>query len=56
MAVAICKRPLDTHEEEAELVVLVLVGVQDVGSLIVEKRGDARDEAFLVRAIDQENG
>ena len=36
--------------------VLVLVGVQDVGPVPVEQRGDARNEAFLVRAVNQQYG
>ena len=47
--------PLNTHEEEAEFVILMLVGVQDVGSLFVEKASDARYQALSVGTVDQEN-
>ena len=36
--------------------VLVLVGVENVGAALVEQRGDARDQALPVRAIDKQNG
>ena len=35
--------------------VLVLVGVEDVGVLLVEEAGDAGYEAFLVGAVDEED-
>jgi len=46
--------PLDAHEEEAQFVVLVLVGVEDVGSMLGKQRGDAGNETFLVGAIDEQ--
>ena len=50
------ERPLDAHEEKAELVVLVLIGVQDVCALLIEQAGDARYEAFAVWAVDEQDG
>jgi hypothetical protein len=34
----------------------MLVGVQDIGAMLVEHRGDTGDQAPLVRAIDEKNG
>jgi hypothetical protein len=53
---AVCKTPFDAHEEEAQPVVLVLVGVQNVGPMPVEQRGDAGHQTPLVRAVNQQNG
>ena len=50
------KAPLDAHEEEAEIVILVLIGVQDVCSVLVEQPGHTRHQPFTVRAIDEKNG
>ena len=47
------QRPLDAHEEQAEVVILVLVGVKNVGAMLVEQAGDAGHQALLVRAVDQ---
>jgi hypothetical protein len=47
--------PLHTHEEEAQLVILMLVGVKDVGALRVEQAGDASHQAFPVRAVDEQD-
>jgi hypothetical protein len=47
---------LDAHEEQAELMVLVLVGVEDVGSALVEERGHAGNESLAVRTINQQDG
>jgi hypothetical protein len=46
----------DAHEKEAQLLIAVLIGVQDIGSALVEKAGDARDESRAIRAVDQEDG
>ena len=53
---AVRQAPLDAHEEEAQFVVLVLVGVEDVGAAFIEQRRDARHQALAVRAIDEQNG
>jgi len=49
------QRPLHAHEEEAQFVVLMLVGVEDVRSMLVEHRGNTRDQTSPVRAIDEQN-
>ena len=36
--------------------VLVLVGVENVGAVLVEQRGDAGHQALPVRAVDEQNG
>ena len=46
------KVPLDPHEEQAQLFVLVLVGVQNVSPMAVDKVGDSGQNALAVRAID----
>ena len=45
--------PLHAHEEEAQIVVLVLVGVQDVGPVPVQKARDAGDDPFPVGTVNQ---
>jgi hypothetical protein len=47
--------PLDAHEEQAEIVVLVLIGMQDVRTVLVEEPGNAGHQPFTVRAIDEKN-
>lgn len=48
---------LDTHEEEAELDVLMLVGIENVGVVLLhEEVGDGGDEAFTVGAVNEKNG
>ncbi len=49
------ERPLHAHEEQAEVVVDVLVGVQDIGAALVEKPRHARHKAFAIGAVDQKN-
>ena len=48
--------PFDAHEEQLALRVLVLVGVEDVGVVPVQELADGGDDAFAVRAIDQQDG
>ena len=48
--------PLDAHEEEAQVVVDVLVGVQNVRAALVEQPRNARHQALAIGAIDQQNG
>jgi hypothetical protein len=48
--------PLHPHEKELGFGVLMLIGVGDVGAVLVEQVGDARHQAFAVRTIDEENG
>jgi hypothetical protein len=48
---------LDAHEEESKLHVLMLVGVEDVGVVLMNKEvGDGGDETFAVGAVNEENG
>ena len=49
------QRPFDAHKEQAGFVVLMLIGMYDVGAVSIEQAGDGRDQAFTVRTIDQEN-
>ena len=49
------ERPLDAHEEQAQFVILVLVGVKDVRALRVEQACDARHQALAIRAVDQQD-
>jgi hypothetical protein len=48
--------PFHPHQEQAGGAVLVLVGVQDVGVVPEQEVGDGGDQAFFVRAGDQEYG
>src|SRR5262249_44805602 len=48
--------PLDAHEEQAALRVLVLVGVQDVAVVPVEELADGGDDPLAVGAVDQQDG
>ena len=48
--------PLDAHEEQAALGVLVLVGVQDVGVVAVEELADGGDDPLAVGAVDEQDG
>jgi hypothetical protein len=57
IAMGVVGGELDTHEEEAELDVLMLVGIEDVRvALLHEKVGDGGDETFTVGAVDEKNG
>ncbi len=47
---------LDAHEKQAQAVVDVLVGVQNVGAAFEEKSRHARYQALTIGAIDQQNG
>jgi hypothetical protein len=48
--------PLHPHQEQPRLAVLVLVGMQDVGVVPVEKIGDGGDQTLAVGAGDEEDG
>jgi hypothetical protein len=52
----VIQRPFHPHEKQAGLVVLVLVGVDNVGSVLIKNAGDRGDKAFAVRARDKEDG
>jgi len=56
LQIELVQRPLDAHEEQAQVLVLVLVRVQDVGAVRVEKIGDGRDQPLAVGTIDQQRG
>jgi hypothetical protein len=57
VAVEVVGGELDTHEEETKLHILVLIGVEDVGVVLLnQKVGDGGDKAFAVGAVDEENG
>jgi hypothetical protein len=47
---------LHAHEEQAEVAVDVLVGVQNVGATLEEQSRHARHKALAIGAIDQQNG
>src|ERR1035438_9460034 len=49
------QRPFDAHKKQAGLVVLMLIGVGDVGAVSIEKACHGCDQAFTVRTVDQEN-
>ena len=48
--------PLHAHEEQPEIVVLVLIGVKNVGAVAGQETGNARDDSLAVRAMNQKNG
>jgi len=54
--IEILKRPFDAHEEQAQLVILVLIGVQDIGAMRIEEVGNGGHQAFPVGTINQQNG
>src|ERR1035441_3228255 len=47
--------PLHAHEEEAEIGVLMLIGMQDVGAVPVQETGNAGYDALAVGAVNQKN-
>ena len=49
------KTELDAHEEEVLLVVLMLVGVEDVCAVLIEHAGDTGHQTATVGAVDKEN-
>ena len=54
--VELLERPLHAHEEQPQILILVLIGVQDVRAVRIQKVGNCGDQALAVGAIDQENG
>ncbi len=54
-AAGVVQRKFDAHEEESEVDVLMLVGVQDIGVVMDEEVGDGGNDALAVRTIDQED-
>lgn len=56
VAIGLVGGELDAHEEEAKLDVLVLVGIEDVGVVLLnEEVGNGGDETFAVGAVDEKN-
>ena len=49
------KAPLDAHEKQAEIVVLVLVGMQNIGAVLVEQARHPRHQPLAVGTMDQQN-
>ena len=47
------ERPFHAHEEEAGFVILMLIGMDDIGAVVVKHPGDSGHEAFTIRAGDQ---
>jgi hypothetical protein len=45
--------PFDAHEKQAQVVVDVLVGVENIGAALVEQSRHARHKALAVGAVDQ---
>ena len=54
--IEIFERPFDAHEEKAQLVILVLIGMQDIGGMGIEEIGNGGHQAFPVGTINQQNG
>ena len=54
--IEIIEPPLDPHEEQAGFVILMLIGVHDVGAALVEKHRDTGDQALSIGAVDEERG
>jgi hypothetical protein len=50
------KIPLDAHQEEIPLGVLMLVGVQDISVVLVEELGNRGDNASTVRTGNEQDG
>jgi hypothetical protein len=50
------QRPFDAHQKQPGGIVLMLIGMQDVGVMGVQEIGDGGDQPFLVGAGDQQNG
>jgi hypothetical protein len=48
---------LDAHEKQAKLHVLVLVRIENIGVVLLDKKiGDGGDNTFSVGAVNKENG
>jgi hypothetical protein len=50
------EREFDTHEEQREFVVLMLVGVKNVGVVVEQEVGDRGHQTLAVWAGDQQDG
>src|SRR5204863_9346444 len=47
--------PLKTHQEQVEINILVLLRLDDIGAVLVNKVGHGGHNALLVRTRDQEH-
>ena len=47
--------PLDAHEKQPEVVILMLIGVKNICAVSVQETGDLSDDSFLVGAMNQQN-
>ncbi|HEV2710308.1 MAG TPA: hypothetical protein VGU67_08860 [Edaphobacter sp.] len=57
IAANVVRSELDAHEEEAKFHILMLIGVQNIGVVLLdEKVGDGGDETFAVGAVNEKNG
>lgn len=50
------ERPFHPHEKQAGLMVLMLIGMNDVGPMFIEHARNRCYQTFTVRAIDQQDG
>ena len=48
--------PLKPHQEQVEINILVLLRLDDIGAVLVNKVGHGGHNALLVRTRDQEHG
>src|SRR5579862_3179970 len=53
--IEVLERPLHTHKKKTFVVILVLVGMQDVGAVHVKEVGYSGHETLPVRTIDEQN-
>ena len=49
------RRKLHPHQEIVRFFICVVIGVEDIAPEIVDKPGDAGNNALTVLAVDQEN-
>ena len=50
------QRPFHAHEEQSEVFVALLIGVKNVGAVLVKQARDACDKAAAIGAVDEEDG
>jgi hypothetical protein len=51
--VKVLQRPFDPHEEQPQVVILVLIGVEDVGAVRAQKVRDGGNDPLPVGAINE---
>ena len=49
------QRPFDTHKKQAGFVILMLIGVRDVGAVSIKEARDSRDESLPVWTADKKS-